>query len=77
MPTIYHVENGNYHRSHGEALKEAREKARSEGREIEITKCTVAKLDLNTFLLAVNAWGGWASAQESMGMIQPRKKRGE
>jgi hypothetical protein len=75
MPTVYRVANGNHHSSHTAAMKEARELADYHRMAIEVDKITVPKLNLPTFLLAVNCYGGWEAKVEPAGTVEPRKGR--
>jgi hypothetical protein len=75
MPTVYRVANGNHHASYAAAMKEARELADYHHIAIDVDKITVPKLNLPTFLLAANRWGGWEEKVEPAGTVQPRKRR--
>ena len=78
MPKIYYVfqdgEDGGHHLSLSEAMKDAREWANIHGREWEVQMYKVEKLDLKTFVNALNQ-KGWAYASEVVAVVNPRKGR--
>jgi hypothetical protein len=77
MPTVYWVgdsEHGSHHKSLTEAMKEAREVANIRGFEIEVVKYTIPKLDLGTFINALNE-AGWATDRITAAMVQPRGRK--
>jgi hypothetical protein len=53
-------------------MKDAREWANLRGIEWEVMKYTVAKIDLKTFVSALNNQE-WAADQEVAAVVQPRK----